>query len=413
VDEAFNPIAAALPRIVNRRVHEVDALETPREHAIRCLQSAQRLDAIRETIPRRRWREQVEAEWQSWRIALQWSLEKVGNILLGQRLVGALETAWWVLPDPDAQHWVRAASEAIDEMTPRNVRARLNLALARLRIQHNRFKSCHAAAERALAQARDVGDEVGIARAQFLAGHSLVVLGHLADGERLLESALVGFRRLGAPRSAGRTLASLALAREHANDILAACSLCGEAVETLRAVEGEDGEVDHVSYLAELEFRAGNAQEALRLVYDALGRHRKLNERLHVVVDLNNAAAYLLALDRYDEARKDADQALALAVEEKNALWIAIALQHLAAIDALQGGGQRAALLLGFVDARMAELEHQREHTEEQEYQRIVSILRSRLEGSRLDRLMADGRSLSEAQAIAELTESKSHLPTA
>lgn len=385
-------------------MQELNAPETLRAHSIRCLEAAQRLDALRETIPRSSWRAQVEAAWHDWRSALQWALAKQGNILLGQRLVGALETAWWVLPDAEAQYWVRAAIEAADEMTPRNVRARLSLALARLRIQHHRFKACHTAAKRALVQARDVGDEVGIARAEFLAGHSLVVLGSLAEGEKLLESALIGFRKAGARRSVGRTLASLALAREHANDVVTACSLCAEAVETLKSIEGEDGEVDHVGYLAELEFRAGNTEEALALVSEALGRHRKLNDRLHIVVDLNNAAAYLLALRRFGEAGKNAAEALTQAIQEKNALWTAFALQHLAAIAAMQGDATRAARLLGFVDARIAELEHQREHTEEQEHRRVMSALGNTLRDGDLEKLILEGRTLSEDQAVAEAT---------
>ena len=398
----MNPIAAARTD-TDSRVHEVGAPETPRAHAIRCFESAQHLDALRETVARPQWRDQVQAQWEDWRTALEWTLTKQGNILLGQRLVGALETAWWVLPDADAQHWIRAAFEVSDEMTPRNVRARLNLALARLRLQHQRFKACEKAAERALAQARDVGDEVGVARAEFLIGHSMVVLGELRKGERLLESALVRFRKLGARRSIGRTLASLALAREHADDILAACSLCAQAVDVLKEIEGENGEIDHVSYLAELEFRAGNAQEALRMVSEALVGHRKRNERPHVIVDLSNAAAYSLALNRYDEAAASGREALAMAVAEKDELWTAFALQHLAAIEALQGDGSRAARVLGFVNARINQLEHPREFTEQQEYERVMAALRNRLRNGEVERGIAEGAQLSEDRVLAEL----------
>lgn len=363
---------------------------------------AQRLDALRETTARRQWRAKVLSEWENWSAALEWTLAKQGNVLLGQRLVGALETAWWILPEAEARRWIRAAFEASDDMTPRNVRARLNLALARLRIQHNRFNACRTAAERALAQSRAVGDDAGIARAEFLIGHSLVVLGRLADGERSLRSALQAFRRLGARRSVARTLVSLAVAREHADDTPTAISLCTEAVETLKAIEGDDGEIDYVSYLAELEFRAGNAQEAVRFVAQALTRHREQDDRLHIAVDLSNAAAYLIALGRYDEARANAREALALASGDKNALWVAFAMQHLAAIAALQGDGARAARLLGFIDARLAELEHQREHTEAQEHQRIITALRSTFDNGAFEGLLAEGRSWNEDRAIEE-----------
>lgn len=390
------------PRTADAIVQEIDAPETPRAQSIRCLESAQRLDLLRETIPRRSWRQQVQREWQEWRPALEWSLAKQGNILLGQRLVGALETAWWVLPDDESQRWIRLAFEAADAMTPRNVRLRLNLALARVRIAHHRFKSCHTAAERALRQAREIGDDVGTARAEFLAGHSLVVLGNLAEGEPLLESALVRFRSLGARRSIGRTLASLAFARERADDVLSACSICAQAVETLKAIEGDDGDLDHVSYLAELEFRAGNAEEALRLASEALARHRQLDERLHVVVDSSNAAAYCLALDRYDQASAHGREALGLAIEAKDALWTTFALQHLAALQALRGNAARAATLLGFVDRRFAELQHQREHTEQQEYQRAAAALQAKLPEAELRHCIAEGERLTDERAVSE-----------
>ncbi|MBV8374737.1 MAG: tetratricopeptide repeat protein [Candidatus Eremiobacteraeota bacterium] len=255
-----------------------------------------------------------------------------------------------------------------------------------------------------MAQARATGDELGIARAEFLAGHSLVVLGQRADGEKLLQSALTRFRKAGAPRSIGRTLASLALAREHADDIPAARSLCTEAVEALKAIEGDDGEPDHVSYLAELEFQAGNAKQALRLIGEALTRHRKLNDSLHVIVDLSNTAAYLIALDRYDEARARAREALELALQEKNALWTAFALQHLATVAALQGDAAGAARLIGYVDARVAELQHEREHTEQGEHERVMIVLRKELSEGELERLGAEGRAWGEERAVEQAT---------
>ena len=64
------------------------------------------------------------------------------------------------------------------------------------------------------------------------------------------------------------------------------------------------------------------------------------------------------------------------------------ALQHLAAAAVLEPEAQaegarprveRAAALLGFVDARLAELGGVREYTERQEYDRVLTALRARL----------------------------------
>jgi hypothetical protein len=120
-------------------------------------------------------------------------------------------------------------------------------------------------------------------------------------------------------------------------------------------------------------------------------------------------AAYLIALERYDEARERAREALTLAARQENAVLVATALQHLAACAALRLGEEeaqtnktRAASLIGFVDARLAELENQREFTEQQEYDRAIAALRETFDQSELERLMAKGQVWSKERAIAE-----------
>jgi hypothetical protein len=88
-------------------------------------------------------------------------------------------------------------------------------------------------------------------------------------------------------------------------------------------------------------------------------------------------------------------------------------LQHLAAVAALQKypdknsaaqGRERAAMLLGFVDARLASLEVQREYTEQQEYDRVMSALSVSI-GSRLKEVMALGAEWTEEGAVAVALE--------
>jgi len=83
---------------------------------------------------------------------------------------------------------------------------------------------------------------------------------------------------------------------------------------------------------------------------------------------------------------------------------MAYVLQHLAAIGALEEQAdraqarshrERAAMLLGFVEVRLTALEVRREHTEQQEYDRVVAALREEL-GERLEAVMALGADWSE-----------------
>jgi tetratricopeptide (TPR) repeat protein len=125
---------------------------------------------------------------------------------------------------------------------------------------------------------------------------------------------------------------------------------------------------------------------------------------------LSNHSAYLVALSRFEEAKSAAREALALARDAGFEAYVAWALQHLAAIAALRasddsvdrvGDLRSAARLLGFVDARFAQLESPRQYTEQQEYDKILPVLRDAL-GADLDALIREGEQWSEDHAVAE-----------
>ncbi len=124
-------------------------------------------------------------------------------------------------------------------------------------------------------------------------------------------------------------------------------------------------------------------------------------------------AAYLIALDCFDDARRHASEALLTARECKATVLTAYILQHLAAVGTLtsyaskrraEEGLERSAMLLGFVDARIAALEARREFTERQEYDRMSAALRGTL-GPRLDNVMALGAEWTEDGAVAVALE--------
>jgi hypothetical protein len=90
---------------------------------------------------------------------------------------------------------------------------------------------------------------------------------------------------------------------------------------------------------------------------------------------------------------------------------VAWALQHFAAIAALRPADDaehlredrlRAARLLGYVDARLSALESLHEYTEQQEYDKILPVLRDTLGEDELDKRTAEGSTWSEDQAVAE-----------
>jgi hypothetical protein len=119
-------------------------------------------------------------------------------------------------------------------------------------------------------------------------------------------------------------------------------------------------------------------------------------------------AAYLISLNRFDDARRQAMRALSAARDVKATVLTAYILQHMAAIGMLEestnGAADRAAMLLGFVDARLAGLEAGREFTEQQEYERMTASLQAAL-GKRAGELMALGAEWNEDDAVAVALE--------
>ncbi len=163
--------------------------------------------------------------------------------------------------------------------------------------------------------------------------------------------------------------------------------------------------------LAEAEFHEGNAVEALRLENEALASYRAFNHRLGAAISLSNIAAYLIALERYEEARVSAQDGLAAARDAHWEAGVTWGLQHLAAVAALwpaddeeptRGDRLRAARLLGYVDARLSGLEALRQYTEQQEHDKMLAALRDALGEDQLAKLMAEGATWTEDRAVAE-----------
>ena len=62
----------------------------------------------------------------------------------------------------------------------------------------------------------------------------------------------------------------------------------------------------------------------------------------------------------------------------------------------------RAARILGFVDARLAALGSGRFTVQEQEYDRVLAVLRDAMGAELVANLMADGAAMTEDQAVEE-----------
>jgi tetratricopeptide (TPR) repeat protein len=158
----------------------------------------------------------------------------------------------------------------------------------------------------------------------------------------------------------------------------------------------------------------GRHEDALNACDDVITHFKAASEpalREQVAFAVANMAASLVVLGRYDEARAHAREALALARKLQLDNLTAVTLQHLAAVAALRPQGKaertfeehaRAVRIMGFVDARVAVLGVARWYTEQQEYDRVLAVLRGAVGAAELADLMVAGAEMTEDQAIEE-----------
>jgi tetratricopeptide (TPR) repeat protein len=158
--------------------------------------------------------------------------------------------------------------------------------------------------------------------------------------------------------------------------------------------------------LAEVEFAAGDPEQALRMASEALALSSLAKGVSLRAIWLVNVAAYRIALGDLRQARESVREGLHLARQIHWDAEVAIAFQHLALLAALGGDAQRAARLLGYVSAQYDRLGLKRELTEQWGYEKLLATLRETLSEDQIEGLATEGVAWSDDRALsAALTD--------
>ena len=376
-------------------------------HALALLEIAETLAAAHEFENRLSWEPRLREERENWLAALRWTLTNRGDVLIGQRLIGALVSSR-AFQFAEAQRWLDAALELVDQETPRSVLAAVSLAQATIAQNTVNYKAELISSERALLEFRALGDRLGITKAQTRKGHALLFLGRRAEAQGLLAETLKFARESGL--RAGYSMASLLrlLANASGGDVVAARRYVGEALLILHALGEEANAAYALADLATCEFLADNVEVALMDATDALAIALRVEHTFARCYALSDIATYLIALNRWDEAAKHACESLRLARENDWNVMAVWNILHLAVIAVLQQRSDaervvalyaRSGRLLGFVDAGLAALGAAPEPIHRQEYERLTAVLDEVLGAEAVATLMAAGAAITEEQA--------------
>jgi predicted ATPase/DNA-binding XRE family transcriptional regulator len=406
----------ALQKLRERREYDRAA----RSHALALLALAEYFDSKLELTPDHVWYAQIERERDNFRAAFQWALGPHGDAAIAQRLAASRTATWSGFASGEVREWVGAALETCGESTALAVPAKLAINAARTaaifgpswhpkespdaRVPDTRVDECR----RALAlQSPDDLRAVGLA--QYWLGVALRDCGRYDEADNALRQARAAARSVGAQTEYNAATTSLGAVRYGAGDLTEARALITEALQLSEAAGSDRVAADARVALAEVEFASGRVKEALELNEKTAGFFRSHSNLIGLPLPLCNSAACLVVLERYDEAREYAAEALrrSLAIGSVHcAFW---AMQHLAAAAVFGSGPsnnnatlQRAANMLGFVDEATTQRGIPRYVTEQQEYEKMIFALREALGDDRLASCMAAGKAWTEEQAAAE-----------
>ncbi|HZZ64482.1 MAG TPA: hypothetical protein VFE17_03215, partial [Candidatus Baltobacteraceae bacterium] len=369
-------------------------------HAAYFTSVAEKAEHAWKTTPTKTWLPPLESEIDNFRGALNWTLNEKEDRELGGLLAAALWPMWTELGT--RAEGIRYAERALafaDELPPLT-RARLWFTVSIL--SQHAWKKTVETAEKARALFMDLGDEAGAMRTNLSAGEGLTRLGELERGNDKLVEAVDFFRAAREERWTNYTMSALGRNALWRGEAQLARDRFSHVLTTARA-QGDDRLVSVImNNLAESEFNVGNIDRAIELGQEIITRDRMRHDPDSLCFALTNIAAYFIAAGRIEEAHPMAIEALRRSLDLQLDGLIAGSIQHLAFIAALRGEHERAALLLGFTDTFLAKGVSPREMTEQQEYDRLMPILREGLGEQRLKELLAQGRGITNEHAAAD-----------
>jgi predicted ATPase/class 3 adenylate cyclase len=346
-----------------------------------------------------------ETNSQEWEAAMQPDLDNyraaIDALLSGRDVVAGVKLVANVTPArlyEILDMLARAAAIPPSEL-PREVYGRLQVARARRGGDEGVTYEFAAEALEIFSATENVPLRI---EAQVRLAGSLFRMGKVDEAIAQCEPALALARSAGIDRLVAFAASQLALFVTEKGDAQSGMRLDEEAAGLLRSLGDRVRLRSVLINMAEVQFAAGAADDALRSVDEALSLALEAGwaERRVMVCHLN-AASYLLALERIDEAYERARAALEISVRIKRGLISAIAIGHLARIAAAHGEYERAARLMGYVDAVYSGRGIVREHTEAVGYDEAMKALASQLSQERLAELLAEGAKLSQDAAVA------------
>jgi predicted ATPase len=368
--------------------------------AVYFCERAKAADARYGRISNRTFLDLVEADIDNFRAALDWTLGRRNDTLLGAELAGAM--GWIYRQMALLGEGTRWAERAVAESTGLEPAAdgRLHMSLSSFFFNLGDLKRAFEAAIHATGVFRAAHRQSDLCWALTQQVYCLYLLGRPDEALFVGEEAVAVARaEHDAFRLAGALNAfALTIPIERAQERF---SPLEEAIRAYREAGDADAIVPTAN-LAEAHYATGNFASALACGLQVVAMTRENRDRSNLGSALANVAAYALTVEDVEQADRAAREALELVRNlgmTRNAMC---ALQHLGSVAARRGRYVRAARLEGASNGLYRAFGLEREFTEQSLYDRTLGELRAGLGVAAAAAHLDDGAALPIESAITE-----------
>lgn len=356
------------------------------------------------TLPTSKWRAEFEPESENARAAVDWAVSH-DEIALATRIIVGLSPVYRrLVGERQVRSRLEALLERLDPATQTALAAQAWYALSAATTGPRRIE----AAQRAVELGERCDDPSITTRSLTQIAGGLSQAGRTQEARAVVERALLLSSAHGLDRTSTHAdaLNIAGIIADHSGCIEEARQLFAEALRLANELGAENSAPAVRSNIAELELEAGNVAKALELTEAIYAELRDpqlapFDKAIHATLALTNIAAYRIIMRDLEGARTAARDALQFA-RGMFVLFATFAIQHLATLAALTSDPRRGARLLGYVDASYRSEGYEREPTEAQTYDILMTALHERLDDDSIGMLAAEGARLSEDQAVAE-----------
>ncbi len=400
-----------------------------------------------------RWLDQLEAEHDNLRAALEWSVSG-GAVENGLQLTGALWWFWYVRGYLNVgRDWLeRILSQPVVDhrspLAPMRVKA-LNGAGVLAWVQRDTERAASLSAE-GLALSRALGDRLGMAYSLNLLGSVARYQDHYERAIALYEESLALFQAVGHKWGIAFSLDQLGGMALLRGDYHQAAQLTQESLALRRELGDKLGITQSLSALGLVAESERNDARAAALYEECLLLRRELGFRLGIAYVLSRLGLIAQHQGDYEQATAHHEESLMLSRELGHTWGIATALYHLAMLARLRDDRQRALMLcreslslrkeigdrqavaesmagLGLIALAQGQAERsvrllavaaaQRDAigvpllpAEREEQQRTLDTARNQLAHTTFETAWTEGRAMSLEEAIAYVKEESSDL---